>query len=249
MKTSTKYLLPVITLLLASCNKDEEFSPVASGGSVLVSIQLPKYLEMLPLRVMYRSDICHKKQVNGSGNSYEAPGYKTLNLELKNEGKDKEYKIPIPRDGGGDCEWRLSNLTLSFKSTLEENVSYNVPISEVVIFDKNSPQRLSGSYLDVNGDLDLTGGYFPMITAYHVSGNKKVLSIVKEENDKMYRVHNGGNIYFNPKFHFSKIIYAVEPKEQKIGEYMSVTYPDGTTESSPYFPNYKKLKLILKDND
>ncbi|CAI1051500.1 hypothetical protein [Serratia entomophila] len=247
MKTSTKYLLPVISLFLVSCNKDEGFSPVENGGTVLLSIQLPKKLEMLPLRVMYRSNICHKKQVDGSGNSYKEPGYKTMNLALKSEGKDKGYKISLPRDGGGDCEWKLSNLTLSIQSVPRDGVSHNVPISETVIFDNNSPQRLSGSYLDVNGDLDLTGDYFPIVTTYHISGFKIVESIVKSSPDKMYRVHNGENVFFHPVFHYTKTIYAVEPKEQKIGEYMSITYPDGTTESSPFFPDYKKIQSLIEE--
>lgn len=234
-----------MVLLLAACNKDEAFSPVANGGSVLLSIQLPTYLEMLPLRIMYRSDICRKKQVDSSGNSYEEAGYKTMNIALKNEGKGNKYKTPIPRNGGGDCEWKLSNLTLSFQSILGDGESQNVPVSEVVIFDNNTPQRLSGSYIDINGDLDLAGDYFPMITMYHINGNKKVSSIVKGEQNKMYRMHSGDNIYFHPKFHSTKIIHAVEPKEQKIGVYMSVTYPDGTTESSPYFPNYTKLRSLI----
>lgn len=249
MKISTKHVLPVMVLLLASCNKDEAFSPVANGSSVSLSIQLPKHLEMLPLRVMYRSDICRKKQVDGSGNSYKEAGYKTMNLVLKNEGKGNEYKIPIPRNGGGDCEWKLSNLTLRFQSIPGDGDAQNVPASEVVIFDNNAPQQLRGSYIDINGDLDLTGDYFPMVTTYYINGDKKVSSIVKGESDKMYRMHSGNSIYFNPTFHSRKIIKAVEPKEQKIGVYMSVTYPDGTVESSPYFPNYKKLQLFSKSSN
>lgn len=245
MKISTKYVLPVMVFLLASCNKDEAFAPVVNESSVSLSIKLPLDLEMLPLRIMYRSDICRKKQVDGSGNTYEEAGYKTMNLALKNEGKGSEHKIPIPRNGGGDCEWKLSNLTLSFQSIPVDGEAQNVPISEVVIFDNNAPQQLRGSYIDINGDLDLTGDYFPMLTTYRINGSKKVSSIVKGAPDKMYRMHGGDNIYFHPEFHSNKIIKAVEPKEQKVGVYMSVTYPDGTTESSPYFPNYKRLRSLI----
>lgn len=235
MKTLTKYLLSAISFLLCSCDKDEVLSPPEKGGHVFISIQLPKSLEMLPLKVIYRSNLCQKIKTDGLGSSYKVPGFKTMNLALKNGVKDKEYKIPIPRSIGGDCEWKLSNLTLIFKSTLDNGISDNVPISEVVIFDNNPPQRLSGSYLDVNGNLDLTDDYFPIVTTYHISGFKKVESILRSSPDKMYRMINGGGIFFHPRFHFEKTIYAVEPKEQKVGEYMSIIYPDGTIESSPFF--------------
>ncbi|WP_455916868.1 hypothetical protein [Pantoea agglomerans] len=247
MKTLTKYLLPAISFFLCACNKDEAFFPSEKGENILISIQLPKSLEMLPLRVMYRSDICHKKQVNGAGHSYEVPGYKTMKLSLNHKGKEKGGKLPIPRDGGGDCKWKLSNLTLSFQSILGDGISHSVPISEVVIFDDNDPQRISGSYQDVNGDLDLTGDYFPMVTTYHINGYKKVESIIRSTPDKMYRVRNGGSVSFHPRFHSTKTIYALEPKEQKVGEYMSITYPDGTTKSSPYFPDHKKIQSLISE--
>jgi hypothetical protein len=56
-------------------------------------------------------------------------------------------------------------------------------------------------------------------------------------------------VIFFPRLHSTKILRATEPQVQKVGEYISVLYPDGTTESSPYFPNYKKLQAILKDNN
>lgn len=247
MKTLTKYTLPVMSLFLCSCNKDEAFSPSNTGSKVLVSIQLPTSLEMLPLRAMYRSDICHKEQVNGVGGSYEEPGFKVMKIALKNEVEEKSHNLSIPMDGGGECEWKLSNITFSFQSVLVNGVSDKIPVSEVVIFDGNIPQRVSGSYQDVNGDLDLTGDYFPMITTYHINGYKRVESIVRSTPDKMYRMHGGRNVFFHPEFHPSKTIYALEPKEHKTGQYMSITYPDGTTESSPNFPDYKKIQSLIFD--
>lgn len=122
--------------------------------------------------------------------------------------------------------------------------SENIPIKKIVVFDNNSPQRLSGSYETINGNVKLKGDYFPLIIKRRDSNSPVEYSIVRSSPDVIYKSTSAKEVVFEPRLHSLKILRATEPKVQKVGVYMSVLYPDGTVGNGPYFPDYKKLQLL-----
>ena len=140
-------------------------------------------------------------------------------------------------------------LPAAFATSDKDEKSESIPIKEIIVFDDNSPQRLSGTYEVINGNVTLNEDYFPLITERRKIGSPVEYSIVRSSPDVIYKSTSAKEVIFEPRLHFSKALRATEPAEQKVGVYMSVLYPDGTVESKPYFPNYKKLQLLSKGSD
>ncbi|OVZ93166.1 hypothetical protein CBW58_07105 [Yersinia frederiksenii] len=247
MKKLIKYSLLMVPVLLSGCEKDERLSPPLNGKSVSVTVKIPHEIDVLPLGVMYRSNKCFKKRSNSNGESYEVPGFHFTEINLKQIGDSDLFESQVPFDGGGNCQWKLSNVTIGIKykknALFESGDVTNVPINEIITFDEMEPQRVSGSYKDVYKELVISGDYYPMMTTYRIKDQSKTLSIVKEI-DFIYKMHEADKLFFYPVIHSNLIVKAMEPDKQKVGEYFEVTYPDGVVTSSPYFPDFKKLRTL-----
>ncbi len=63
------------------------------------------------MKVMYRSPVCSFTDHTGSGVAYKREGYQKLDIEPLRLGESDLYEAKIPVDGGGACQWRLSNVT------------------------------------------------------------------------------------------------------------------------------------------
>ncbi|ECN8823183.1 hypothetical protein J4L45_004583 [Salmonella enterica subsp. enterica serovar Newport] len=253
MKILIKNMMFIFPFLLLGCDKDESLNPSPDGEMVSVIAKMPPDSKILPLEIMYRSTICLKNRKNSNGNVVKEPGYHFVKKEFNPASGGSTFNLKVALDGGGQCHWRLSNVTLGFNLKElppdKDEKSENIPIKEIVVFDDNSPQRISGSYEYVNGNVTLKGDYFPLITKRRGIGSPVEYSIVRSSPDVIYKSTSAKEVIFEPRLHFSKALRATEPAEQKVGVYMSVLYPDGTVESKPYFPNYKKLQLLSKGSD
>ena len=199
-------LIFIITpFFLVACDRDKSFSSSENGETVLVKVRLPLELEVLPLRVMYRSTICLKKNVDSRGKRYDEPGYNLVRLIFKPTSDNNAFELLVPENGGGVCRWKLSNITIrmQIKDTnfLDSEITKNVPISELIIFDDNSPQRMSGSYKEINGKYVMHNDYYPLITHHRVNGDYKTASIIRSTPDLMYKTNSSKTISFEPSFH------------------------------------------------
>ncbi|MEN5017136.1 hypothetical protein ABEH87_12395 [Erwinia sp. Eh17-17] len=253
MKKLIDILLFVIAVSLVGCDNNKSLVLSETGENVDITAKVSSITEMTPLGIMYRSDVCHKQRIKSTGETYYEPGYHYIKMNYEYSKEDEIYKIQVPRFGGGACRWKLSNVTIGIKNKVSSEFNEGryeiIPITEIVTFDGNSPQRLSGSYQDIDGDVVLDKDYFPMVTVRRDEGALKEKSFVRATPDVIFRTKNTKNILFSPRIHLAKVIYAVEPKVHKLGDYISVTYPDGTTESSPFFPDYKKIQSLLKKDN
>ncbi|WP_236310686.1 hypothetical protein [Escherichia coli] len=228
-------------------------NPPSNGEMVSVIAKMPAGSKILPLEIMYRSTTCLKSRKDSNGGIVKEPGYYFVKKEFNSVSDDNIFNLKIPRDGGGQCNWELSNITLGFYlkelPSGKDEKSENIPIKEIIVFDDNSPQRLSGTYEIINGDVTLKENYFPLITKRRNSNTLLEYSIVRSSPDVIYKSISAKKVIFEPRIHFSKVLRATEPTGQKVGVYMSVLYPDGTIENGPYFPNYKKLQFLERGND
>ncbi|MFK3662722.1 hypothetical protein ACI2I2_19775 [Scandinavium sp. NPDC088450] len=253
MKILIRDMTFILPFLLLGCDKDESLNPPPDGETVSVVAKMPADSKILPLEIMYRSSTCLKNRKNSNGDVVKEPGYHFVKKDFNHASDDSMFNLEIPRDGGGRCNWKLSNVTLGFSLKVlpsgNDEKSENIPIKEIVVFDNNSPQRLSGSYEAINGNVKLKGDYFPLITKRRDSSSPVEYSIIRSSPDVIYKSTSAKEVVFEPRLHSSKTLRATEPKVQKVGMYMSVLYPDGTVDNGPYFPNYKKLQLLSKNND
>ncbi|NTZ36267.1 hypothetical protein EXW94_00580 [Enterobacter sp. JMULE2] len=253
MKILIKNIVFIFPFLLLGCDKDESLNPPPDSEVVSVIAKMPTDSKILPLEIMYRSTTCLKSRKNSNGDVVKEPGYHFIKKEFNNISGDSIFNLDVSRDGGGQCNWRLSNITLGFNLKAppsdKDEKSENIPIKEIIVFDDNSPQRLSGPYEVINGNVNLNEDYFPLITERRRIGSPVEYSIVRSSPDVIYKSTSAKEVIFEPRLHFLKTLRATEPLVQKVGVYMSVLYPDGTVENGPYFPNYKKLQLLAKGSD
>lgn len=250
-------LLSILTLIfsffLLGCDKDESLNLPPDGEMLSVIAKMPTDSKILPLEIMYRSTTCLKSRKNSNGDVVKEPGYHFIKKEFNLASGDSIFNLDVSRDGGGQCNWRLSNISLGFNlkelPSDKDEKSENIPIKEIIVFDGNSPQRLSGAYEVINENVTLDDDYFPLITKRRSIGSPVEYSIVRSSPDVIYKSTSEKEVIFEPRLHFLKTLRATEPAVQKVGVYMSVLYPDGTVENGPYFPNYKKLQLLAKGSD
>ncbi|MEL2243588.1 hypothetical protein PAS25_21705, partial [Leclercia adecarboxylata] len=163
----------LISFLLISCERNEQLQPPSNGKKVLIKVKLPSDLDVLPLGVMYRSEICHKKRNAPDGKSHEEPGFNFIKMNLKRRGNSSEYDLFVPFDGGGQCNWKLSNVTIDIQyssDAFKENIDHVIGAGIIVIFDNNRPQRDDGVYENVTGDLFISKNYFPWINERFLNG-------------------------------------------------------------------------------
>ncbi len=253
MRILIKNMMYIFSFFLLGCDKNESLNPPSNGEMVSVIAKMPAGSKILPLEIMYRSTTCLKSRKDSNGGMVKEPGYYFVKKEFNSVSDDNIFNLKIPRDGGGQCNWELSNITLGFYlkelPSGKDEKSENIPIKEIIVFDDNSPQRLSGTYEIINGDVTLKENYFPLITKRRNSNTLLEYSIVRSSPDVIYKSTSAKKVIFEPRIHFSKVLRATEPTGQKVGVYMSVLYPDGTIENGPYFPNYKKLQFLERGND
>lgn len=250
MKVLIKNIALISFFLLFGCEKDESLNPSTNGEMVSVIAKMPLDSELLPLEIMYRSNLCLKRRNNSNGDVVNESGYHFVKKEFNHTLDDNVFNLLVARDGGGRCKWMLSNITIGFhlkkSPPRKDDISEYIPIKEIVVFDDNSPQRISGAYESIDGDVKLESDYFPVITTRRSRKSPLEYSIVRASPDVVYKSKSAKAVIFEPRLHFSKVLHATEPSVQKVGEYISVQYPDGVTENSPYFPNYKKLQLLSR---
>ncbi|WP_213628880.1 hypothetical protein [Pseudomonas sp. Pc102] len=90
---------------------NQDLSPPPGGETVSVSVKVPKDLIARKMRVMYRSEKCPITRSDGSGGRYEIDGAKAIEVEPQRQGMTDIYEAKLARDGGGSCQWKLSNVT------------------------------------------------------------------------------------------------------------------------------------------
>ena len=244
--TKVLYLLPL--LALNSCVLSKNISPSPDGRTVKVAVVKPADIDILPMDVIYRSEICRDKVFTSTGAITSRAGYHLLTIPFKPEPGSGIVSNSVALDGGGQCEWKLSNIRFQFKfsdmTKFGTDIKYNIPSDIVYAFDNNSPPRGNGHYEDVYGDIKIKNDYYPLVIYDRIIEHEKTLSL---ESEKMltYRVHDGISIFFEPHVYSDKLVRILGP--EKIGDNTLSIYPDGTQtikKKNSYPLDFKKLKEI-----
>jgi hypothetical protein len=245
--------MPVVLLTLfvslSGCAKDYSLAPPPDSEQITVTVKVPKELEAETMNVMYRSPVCKRVTHGASGQRIELSGYHGIDVQLQRQGQSDLYEARLPIDGGGKCQWRLSNVTFgvayAYPTRFGENVTYGAGGGVIAIFDhNNSPQ--GGADIEVDGDLTLKKDYYPWLSEAFLGGYRKQISLAGEGNIYLkYRALQARRVYFEPVLHSDFVLYSVQPKEKKEGNHTAFTYPDGSViADGRWHPNFRKLQAI-----
>ncbi|MEX3021794.1 hypothetical protein AB4K05_19615 [Kluyvera sp. STS39-E] len=247
MKIATVlYLLPLLSL--SGCALSENFTPPPNGKTVKVAVVKPVDVDILPMDVIYRSEKCRDKIFTSTGAITSRAGYHLLTVSFNPEKGSDIVSNNIFLDGGGQYEWRLSNIRFQFKfSNMEKfgaDIKKNVPNDIVFVFDKNDPPRGDGHYEDISGDVVIKQDYYPLVRNDRMIDHAKILRLINKDM-LTYRVSNSESLLFEPNVHSDKVINVLGP--EKFGEDSITTYPDGTQTTNAKGPdpiNFEKLNSI-----
>ena len=242
------YLVVLITAFtgLCGCAKDYGLAPPADSEQITVTIKVPDQLKAETMLVMYRSKLCTFTDRTASGVAYIRQGYQKADIQPVKQGQSDLYVAKLPIDGGGVCQWRISNVTFGVvyenPAKFGENVTYGAGGGVVVVFDLNKPSR-SGSSIKVDGDLVVKKDYYPWVSESFLGKYLKRVSLLGEGEIYIgYRALLARQIYFEPVLHSEFVLFSTGPKEKKEGNYRVFTFPDGSVVADGR-PNSKFLKL------
>lgn len=158
MKIATVlYLLPL--LALSGCALGENLDPPPNGKTVKVAVVKPADVDILPMEVIYRSEKCRDKIFTSAGAITSRAGYHLLTVPFKAESGSDTVSNSVALDGGGQCEWKLSNIKFDFQyhnmKKFGAGVKRSIPGDIVFVFDGNLPPRGDGHYDDVYGVVEI----------------------------------------------------------------------------------------------
>jgi hypothetical protein len=243
--------LTMITLFtsLSGCAMDRSLVPPPDSELMTITVKVPKELEAETLEVMYRSPICKRITSGASGQRIELQGYHGIDVQLQQQGQSDLYEAKLPMDGGGACQWRLSNVIFgvaySNPAQFGENVTYGAGGGIVAIFDQNNSLR-GGADIEVEGDLMIKKDYYPWLSEAFLGGYRKQISLTGEGDIYLgYQALQARRVYFEPVLHSKFTVYSIQPKEKKEGNHTAFTYPDGSTSADGRSkPDFRKLQAI-----
>ncbi|NWA03807.1 hypothetical protein [Pseudomonas gingeri] len=234
---------------LSGCAKDYSLAPPPDSEQITVTVKVPKELEAETMNVMYRSSICKRITRGASGQRIELDGYRNVDMQPQRQGQSDLYEAKLPIDGGGKCQWRLSNVIFgvvySNPTYFGENVTYGAGGGVVVMFDRNNSPR-GGSGIKVDGDLTIKKDYYPWISEDFLGPYRKTVSLAGEGSIYVkYRALQARQVYFEPVLHSDFVLYSAGPKVKKKGNYTTFTYPDGSVfADGRWHPNFLRLQAI-----
>ncbi len=244
------FLCFVLLTFLSGCAKDRSMNPSPDGEKVKIYIKMPEDLELRSMRVMYRSAVCQRVTYDGDGRPERVDGHNGFEVPLQRREGDL-YGANLFVDGGGPCEWRLSNVmfgvTYRDPSRFGENVLVGGGGGVIVVFDHNNPQLSVGRRVAVEGsELKIVKDYYLWLNERYTGGYVKRASLSGCGSGYItYEARQARNVYFEPVFHPEFVVTSVAPKKHAVGDFIKFFYPDGTVESdSEGRPNFKKMQEI-----
>ncbi|MGF6199581.1 hypothetical protein [Pseudomonas laurylsulfatiphila] len=246
-----KMPIALLSLLfsLSGCAKDYSLAPPANSEQITVTVKVPKELVAETMQVMYRSTLCTFTDRNASGEPYQRDGYQSLDIQPLRRGQSDLYEAKLAVNGGGACQWLLSNVIFGVAyanpTHFGENVTYGAGGGVVVVFDdNNSPRGKTG--IEIEGDLILKKEYYPWVSESFIGGYRKRVSLAGEGDIYLsYQALTARKVHFEPVFHSDFVLYSAGPKVKKKGNYTSFTYPDGNVVADgKWHPDFLRLQTI-----
>ncbi|MBD2797818.1 hypothetical protein ID856_14925 [Xenorhabdus sp. 18] len=227
------------------------FSPPINGESIHLTATLPDELDALPISAMYRSKICRKERRTANMKSYSVPGFHHATYPLS-IGQSNQVEVSVPKEGGGKCDWKLSNITFEVKlkdtSTIAPLIEKNFGFDTTFVIDGNAPQVFDGGYIKKTGDLNEEIILFPLLRERFLGGHSQSFYLVGKYDVMTYKMVNGRKIHLNVLYEKKLLSYWYGGKHKDADT--SMTYPDGTIiYNGDVIPDFDKLMRILESRN
>lgn len=255
MNILTKLMCGIFSFIIIGCKKDESLSSPENSKFVEIKVNSESDINVLPISVMYRSNSCFIERYDSKGKKYKEAGYNSIQKNVNVAGLISNASIPI--DGGGDCKWKLSNVTVNLmydKNKFDKEINKSIRNSIVLVFDDNLPQNYNGNIENISSeDVKIKREYFPWIDTDFMGNHGKSVSLIMlgDRNLYSYGVKNANSVNIDLISNFKGVVYSEGPRKKSINNnnYTVFKYPDGTIDAhGKDFPDFKKLQSISKND-
>jgi len=242
-------VIVAMLISLSGCAKDYGLAPPADSEKVTVTVKLPKELTNEVMQVVYRSTICTFTDHTAMGKPYQRDEYQRTDIWPVRQGQSDLYRAELPMDGGGACQWHLSNVTFGVvyadPTRFGESVVVGGGGGIVVIFDHNNSPR-GGADFKIDGDLMIKKDYYPWLKENFLDGYVKRISLAGEASLYLkYQALQARQVFFEPILHSNYLVTSEGTKIHKVGSFIKFTYPDGTVVADgSHNPDLRKLQAI-----
>ncbi|MBD8597514.1 hypothetical protein [Pseudomonas sp. CFBP 8772] len=245
----------LLLTVIGGCSKDYTMAPSPEGEKVTITINAPQELAPEVLRVMYRSAKCQRVTHDAHGQPQMLDGNNSYEGRFERSGETGMYHTELFVNGGGACEWRLSNVVFSVvyrtPERFGEGVVSGAGAEVIVVFDHNSPQlRVSAPMAVTGSELNVVKDFYPWIKESYIRGYIKRVDLSGGGGgDYTYYARQARTVYFEPILHSDFVVSSVAPKKHIVGDFIKFKYPDGTVESDGRSePNFEKMQKIRAES-
>ena len=242
-----------VIFLLNGCAQatDRTLSPLSNTEWVNIEIKNPSpYTKPFPLEVLYISTTCKRELISmRDGEHYEKVGLNPIKIPLQEKNSSGVWIAKIAKDGGGKCNWKLSEFNLGIEyvdaTHLGKSLVPGTAVGATIAFDDNATKNGLFKVFE-NPELVLSPAYYPLIkTNKRISAND-MLNLFGEKDFmqiKMVSPAQAIQVIFKPTLDESKLVKMIAPKEHKVGAFYKIIYPDGSVVSDgTTHPDVNKLK-------
>jgi hypothetical protein len=252
-KRLNSFVLIQFVLLLNGCAQatDRTLSPPSNTDWVNVEIKNPSsYTKPFPLEVLYVSTSCKRELMSmRDGQHYEKMGLNPIKIPLQEKNLSGVWIAKIAKDGGGKCNWKLSEFNLGIEyidaTHLGKGLALGTGVGATIAFDDNATKN--GRFDIFKGsELILSPTYYPLIDSNKDISVDDTLNLFGKVNFVQKKIVSSAknlHIKFEPTLDESKVVRMIAPTEQKVGVYYKIIYPDGTIVSDgTTHPDVNRLK-------
>ncbi|BBJ62150.1 hypothetical protein [Enterobacter asburiae] len=252
-KRLNSFVLFQFALLLNGCAQatDRTLSPPLNTGWVSIEIKNPSaYTKPFPLEVLYVSTTCKRELMSmRDGQHYEKVGLNPIKIPLQEKDSSGVWIAKIAKDGGGKCNWKLSEFNLGIEyidaTHLGKGLVPGTAVGATIAFDDNATKN--GRFKVFTGsELVLSPMYYPLIDSNKDISVNDTLNLFGQDDfllKKIVSSEKNVQIKFEPTIDESKVVRMIAPTEQKVGVNYKIIYPDGTVVSDgSTHPDVNRLK-------
>lgn len=247
-KCISKVFLSTLTFFIFSCvNADvRTLSPPSNTEWVNIEIKNPSsYTKPFPLEVLYVSTTCKRELMSmRDGQHYEKVGYNPVKIPLQKQSDSDIWVAKIAKDGGGKCNWQLSEFNLGIEyidaTHLGKGLVPGTAVGATIAFDDNATKN--GLFKTVHGDVNLSPIYYPYIRERKLNSTEATLSLLGEKNFISLKVDGTNKISFIPRLDESKVTRYIGVAKKEPGSYAKIIYPDGSVApEGTIIPDFNKI--------
>jgi hypothetical protein len=247
-----KLFRSTLIFFIVSCANatDRTLSPPPNSGWINVEIKNPSpYTKPFPLEVLYVSTTCKRELMSmRDGQHYEKVGLNPIKIPLQEKSSSGIWIAKIAKDGGGKCNWKLSefNLGIEYVDTthLGKGLVPGTAVGATIAFDDNATKNGRFKVFE-SSELVLSPVYYPLIQTNKRISADDMLNLFGEKDFmqiKMVSPAQAIQVIFKPTLDESKLVKMIAPKEHEVGAFYKIIYPDGSVVSDGTPPDANRLK-------